>query len=167
MTLKTFTAGEVLTADDVNEYLVNTLFVRKTSTESVTSSTALQNDNELVLAVEANCVYELTGTVIYDGSTTGDIQWDFTLPSGAVMSGIATRLATGGTDTTAFMQWDTESVTSAGALGTGTETVISLRHLVVVSSTAGNVQLRWSQNTSDGTATRVFANSYLCLRRVA
>jgi hypothetical protein len=39
--------------------------------------------------------------------------------------------------------------------------------ILIVASTAGTFQLQWAQNTSNASATRIFSNSYLCLRRVS
>lgn len=53
----------------------------------------------------------------------------------------------------------------AGAQGApgagGADTYMLLTYIVVNSSTAGNVQLRWAQNVAHASNTRVFANSYL------
>jgi hypothetical protein len=58
------------------------------------------------------------------------------------------------------------SATASGGAGFGvsasaTATMILLKGVVVNGATPGNVQLVWAQNTSNGTATIVLANSYL------
>ncbi|MFH9038508.1 hypothetical protein ACH4FA_03915 [Streptomyces sp. NPDC017966] len=132
-------------------------FARKTADESVVSSTTLQNDNHLVLPVVANATYTLFLMCIFSGATTGDIKFDWTVPSGTVLrwsdqtgvsglhSDVDVYSAPGGTTQVAFQIWAT----------------------VVTSSTAGNVQFRWAQNASDATATIVRTNSSLQLTRVA
>jgi hypothetical protein len=94
---------------------------------------------------------------VFSGGTTGDIKFDWAVPSGTVLrwsdqtgasglnSDVDVYSAPGGTTQVAFQIWAT----------------------VVTSSTAGNVQFRWAQNVSDTTATIVRANSYLQLTRVA
>ncbi len=52
----------------------------------------------------------------------------------------------------------TNGATSRNAMFWGT---------VVSSSTTGNLQLQWAQNTSSGTATKVHAKSWLILDRIA
>jgi hypothetical protein len=37
---------------------------------------------------------------------------------------------------------------------------------IVTAATAGNLQVEWSQNTSNATATRVIAGSWMYLQRV-
>src|SRR5688500_16268650 len=98
MALKTFVAGEVLTADDVNVYLKNTLFARKTADESVTSSTTLQDDNHLSVAVAANSLYELTACLQYEAHADGDFKWVFEGPAGTSFPGGAVHhMGSGGT----------------------------------------------------------------------
>ncbi|MFF9394211.1 hypothetical protein [Streptomyces griseoluteus] len=132
------------------------LFARKTSDQSITSSTTLTNDSQLVLPVGASATYTLFLMCIFSDGTTGDIKFDWTVPSGTVLrwsdqtgasglhSDADTYSAPGGTTQVAFQIWAT----------------------VVTSSTAGNVQFRWAQNASDTTATIVRMNSYLQLTRV-
>ncbi|MES4891417.1 hypothetical protein [Streptomyces sp. NPDC096012] len=62
-----------------------TLFVRKTSDQSVTSSTTLANDSQLLLPVVANATYTLFLMCIFSGGTTGDIKFDWTVPSGTAL----------------------------------------------------------------------------------
>ncbi|MFE7029439.1 hypothetical protein ACFU9Y_03950 [Streptomyces sp. NPDC057621] len=132
-------------------------FARKTADQSKTSTTTLGNDTHLVVPVVANATYALFLLCIFSGSTTGDIKFDWAVPSGTVLrwadqtgaSGLNTDVdvysAPGGTTQVAFQIWAT----------------------VVTSSTAGNVQFRWAQNASDATATIVRANSMLQLTRAA
>lgn len=169
MALKTFVTGEVLTAADVNLYLVNSKFAQKTATESVTSSTAVQDDDELFVDVEANSIYELMCVLKYDGATAGDFRFTFTGPAGGGMTTLVHRLSTGAAASSddAIVEGQTfagEDV--AGALGSGTNCFLEVRGLVGVAGTAGTFRLRWAQGTSSGTATRLFAGSYICLRRV-
>ncbi|WP_413757213.1 hypothetical protein [Streptomyces sp. MMBL 11-3] len=132
-------------------------YARKTADQSKTSTTTLGNDTHLVLPVVANATYSLFLLCIFSGSTTGDIKFDWTVPSGTVLrwadqtgtsglnSDVDVYSAPGGTTQVAFQIWAT----------------------VVTSSTAGNVQFRWAQNASDATATIVRANSMLQLTRAA
>lgn len=169
MAAPVYVTGDVPTADEVNEFMVNVNYARKLSTESVTSNTTLQNDDALVVAVDANAVYVLTCMVKYDGAAAGDIKIGWSVPAGCELDFVAQALAT-----TAALYTDDQnftgeesSVATFGALGTGTVAAIQMTGLVVVGGTAGNVQFQWAQGTSSATATRVFANSFLDLRRVS
>jgi len=166
--LPVFTVGQVLTAADTNQYLVNTIVARKTATETVASSTTLQDDDHLTVSVAANCTYELTGVIKYDGATTGDLKFQFVGPSGATMDIVVQSYQVGGTvaasDQSAGLAISTPL--SVGAAGTGSDVLLSFIGIVVVSSTAGTFKLMWAQDTSSATGTRVFANSYICLRQI-
>lgn len=173
MAMKTFVTSDVLTASDTNVYLVNTIVAIKTATESVTSSTVLQDDDQLTVSVLASSTYEVFCQVFYDGNPAGDIKYDFVGPAGATFVASCHRLTTGATalsDATAPMSVDQYTMGTpigVGAVTTGNTATTTFRGLLVVSSTAGTFKLQWAQNTSSGTATRVFANSYMVLRRVS
>src|SRR5262245_50768918 len=170
MALKDFTNGEVLTADDVDIYLVNTIAAIKSATESVTSSTTLQNDDELVLALAANSTYEIRSLLKIDGSTAGDIKVGFTGPSGSTPLLFLDGLGIGATDGSGRVQFVIDSFASNGSFGTtgvGDTRGLMVHGLVVIGSTAGNLQLQWAQGTSSAFATRVFANSFMWARRIS
>lgn len=154
------------------------LFVRKTVTETVTASTTVQNDDQLVLAVAANTTYEFVCQVAYDGNSTADIKLGFTFPASATMDYYASGYGIG-----VGAQFSLWSFVAGGAAGLGTVspsqmqgfsdetatslTAIRLYGILQVGSTAGNLQLQWAQNTSNAVATRVLAGSYLKLERMA
>lgn len=170
----TWSVGEDITAadlqimsDDLNA-LWTQPFARKTATESVTSSTTLQNDDALSVAVAASTTYHVECVLLYDGATAGDLKVGFTAPASASFEGIAVgpspTAASSADDVTAYVVLGTAN--NFGALGTGTTTALKING-VITTSGSGTLQLQWAQVASSGTATRVFANSYLMLRRVA
>lgn len=135
--------------------------VRKASNESVTSSTTLQNDDELKYAMAANTNYHFEISVLYTGATAGDIKFSINLPSGADLwaSGI---IPSGGTVSMFGPITSPLGVISGlDALGTTNPTMIFIRGVVMNGSTAGDLQFQWAQNASSGTATTVYAGSYL------
>lgn len=158
-------AGELIRASDVTR-----LEAVKTATESVTSSTTLQNDDELLLSVLANTTYFVFGLLFYDGATAGDFKFSWTGPSGYAFDFSAPILGTGTTSAvvdggatntlnmTAFTEADT---VGAGAAGAGTTIAITITGVLIVGGTAGTFQLQWAQFGSSATATRVFAPSCL------
>lgn len=159
-------AGEKVRASDVTDP-----FARKTATETVTSSTTLQDDDELFVSVEANSVYMVEALLCYDGATAGDFKFAFTLPSGATLNyghmGTATTIAaaTGNTvDNRQIIETDT---LAAGAAGAGTILALPIWGILIISSTAGTMRLQWAQFASSATPTRMFAPSFLHLRKVA
>ena len=166
MAVPVFTVGEVLTASLVNNWLAP-LAAAKTSDESVTSSTTLQNDNELAVAAAANCTYAVTCFVKYDGGTLGssDLKAAFTVPAGATfLWAVSNKDTSGNPNVGGFL---TTGAVAAGTAGLGTFRTLVVTGTLAVSSTAGNLQLQWAQQTSSGTATTVYANSWLLAQRIA
>lgn len=145
------------------------IWALKTSTESVTSSTTLQNDDQLVLPMSANSKYLIEGFWLYDGATAGDMKVAFTVPSGASLNWAAFG-PTSGVSVSSYNAF--ASTTSGGTLaiacnGTGSVMCMQPKGYVATSSTSGNLQLQWAQVASSGTATRIFLGSWLKLTRVS
>jgi hypothetical protein len=169
MALKTFVTGEVLTAADVNLYLSNNIFARKTATETVTSSTTLQDDDNLTVSVAANSVYEVTCLLRYTAVQAADLKFQFVGPASATLHAGVHRLGTGAADeaTDALEYLDISDVTTSGGLGNTFDTAVKIQGLLVVAGTAGTFKLQWAQDTSNATGTELRTGSYLCLRRVS
>lgn len=161
---KTFTAGEVLTAANVNQYFAQQVLAYKTGDEIVNNSTTLQNDDHLSVAVSASTVYRVDAMLVYQSGTTPDIKWQFTGPAGAVMTGGFLIATTAATDATGEIDVGASAsiLSSAhGRGGTGSVVIGMFFGLLVVSTTAGTLQLQWAQNTLNATDTTVYTNSYL------
>jgi hypothetical protein len=166
-TYPAISAGQRITASLLTSMLPIT--VRKPADQSVTSSTTLTNDNDLVVSLEANATYEVDGYLMVFGSGAGlgDCKIDFTIPSGASM-----RYTSGGVvnSNPATAYEDTVNAnTTARAIGTNgsVDMGVPLRADIVMGSTAGSVQLRFAQNSSNATATGFRAGSRLRFRRIA
>lgn len=147
-------------------------FVRKTADESVTSSTALQDDDELKFNIASNEIWEATFKLAIDAATGGDIKFAVNVPSGATG-----RLNIWGPDSGAsaspssIVLFSTTTLTDAGVItvgGFGAGTAIPVRCELIIANgaTAGLVKLRWAQGTSSGTASKVLANSTLNALRI-
>lgn len=143
--------------------------VRKTADESITSTGSLQNDDHLFFSIGANEIWFAEFTIFYDAGTAGDIFFGISLPAGATYRDGVMGLDVGtAADAGNFR---TRSLTSGGIGlgGAGTGTVLMVLYKVVItnSSTAGTATLQWAQNSSSGTATKVYANSMLVATKVA
>jgi hypothetical protein len=168
-------AGSVPTAGEITQIITaineTSLHVVKTADESVTSSTTLQNDDELFLTVSANAVYEVLVHIIFDAATAGDLKMAFTGPAGATFdwyqgSLISTADATSGSMYQVAYTLSTTITTTTGA-GSGTNMVARPAGRLATVSASGTFNLQWAQGTSSGTATRVRAGSFLSLTRKA
>jgi len=156
------------TAADFNTHLrdnLNFLYrppIRKTADQSVTSSTALISDTHLVMAMAVSEVYEFEFVLFFTAATAGDIKLALNVPAGATGSwgafGPDTTTPTTYKSFQAAAFGDATTVTFGG--NAANETLV-LNGVVIQSSTAGNLQLRWAQSTSSATSTTIFANSFL------
>jgi hypothetical protein len=153
------------------------VFALKTANESVTSSTTLQADDQLFVALSANAKYKLDCWFNYQGAAdggtgAGGLKLQFTLPSGATM-----KWANFGVNTGALTSYnvvvEAQGAASPRSVGTngipgsgGTEMACQPRGYITTSSTSGNIQLMWAQNASNVTATTLFAGSFLHVTRI-
>lgn len=145
--------------------------VRKASDTSKTSDNTLAADPHLVFAIGATEVWVLDFTIYYDGGTTGDISFNMSGPAGATGKQVFWALHAGiSSDINSVrvrggaLGW---SGLAFGAAGTGTVLVAKGHVLVAGGGTAGDVSLLWAQAVSNGTATTVFADSFIVATKVA
>jgi len=135
--------------------------LRKTADESVASSTTLQNDDTLKIALAANDAVEFSGMLFVSStSSTPDIKVTFTVPSGATVRWFAEWFQTGSTYQNSGLviaSGTTASFTvAANTLGT-----VKFSGIVVNGSTAGDLQFQWAQNASNSAAVKVEQRSFL------
>jgi hypothetical protein len=134
-------------------------YIRKTSNQTVTSSTAYQNDNALVYSASANQVFEFEAYMFISGGN-GGIKIRVNIPSGASMKLYAE------------LKKDDQHHWVYGKLSSSTDEVAwttidntwgyaRIRGIITMGSSGGNVQIQWAQNSSNATGTTVEAGSYL------
>lgn len=159
--------GQVLTASDVNTWLIPGMAVKTVDTAraSTTSATA---DPELTLAVAANSTYQFTLLVHYNGGTNGasDAQFGLSAPAGSTGFAYCLRSQISGLTFIATLINSFGTVLNAGTNGTSNAVGFVAHGSLKTSSTAGQLACIWSQNTSSGTATTVKAGSYLMAQRI-
>lgn len=152
--------------------LVQPLYVRKAANESVLSSTALQDDDELFLTVEASAVYEILTLVNYSSGTTEDFKYDFTGPAGsdffyAPNSGDPADNDQFTLTNYGLATFGTGVSTNGDSLAAANPHVMYPYGLLRTSVTAGTFRFRFAQNTSGaGTAAICRAGSFMVARRV-
>lgn len=140
--------------------------VIKGADQSLASSTTMQNDNALFAAVIANATYLFLCYLDYEGGTQGssDLKWQWNVPAGGTL-----RYAEIGNNLSGVVQSPSlagSTVWSAGTSGAGSLRGVLMAGSLIMSSTAGNIQLQWAQNTSNATPTIVHAQSFLALWRI-
>ena len=130
--------------------------VIKSADETVNNSAALQNDNHLTFAVDANDEWTFRFVVQAQSGVTPGLQFAVTAPSGATCD-ISFIDAEG-----AVTSSNVACGVSSGLLaGNGVTDVYEITGSVRNGATAGNVTLQWAQQTADASNTTVYAGSYL------
>lgn len=150
----------------------NTQWIYKTTTESVTSSTTLQNDDSFLFSMVANSAYAIEGYIAYDGAAdpAGGMKTAFTGPASSSL--LYTNFATNGDIVgTNLVEYNVvaQGVTVERGLGTNGATVMTFqpKGTFVVAGTAGNAQYQWAQQASNATATRILSGSWMKFTRIA
>jgi hypothetical protein len=172
MTLPILAAGHKVLSSEWDTILSfsSPLIVRKTSDEVVTSSTAIQDDNHLVLTVLANASYYLQASIIYTAGTVGALKIGWSGPSGATLDCNIGGAAYGSVAnaTNSYFGWNNISGTdSVGGPGAGQPAMFTSPHgVLITSSTPGSFTFRWAQDTSDAASSTVKAGSVLMLTRI-
>jgi hypothetical protein len=167
---KIFSVNEYLSSADVNAYFTQQQVARKTATESVTSSTSVQDDDHLSMTLSANTTYWLDGILITDGAVGGDFRLQFVVPSGTIRW-LANGPVAGATNTVTDVDrnWKVGSTTTVmGTIAAGTSSIVHVAGIIRTGASGGTFKLQWAQGTSSATATRLFVNSFLrCTRALA
>lgn len=173
MAVKQWNIGDVLTAADLDAWTVPVAAIKPSNTSRNTTTT-VSDDPDLTLAVAASSTYAVTGVVFYDGPSagTGDIKWTFSVPTSATgQYQVVHQNISGNTAGMWQVNWTDGPnlvTTQANTQGTGSPNILAMTFngLLAVAGTAGNLTFRWAQNTSNGTNTRVYQQSYFVARRI-
>jgi hypothetical protein len=150
---------------------VNTWFVPRVATKPVDQSnatTTMVNDNDLIVAADANATYLFDCYVSYEGGSGGssDFKWVWTVPSGAslryhpVYQRALDNASVGG------LGFAGATVVSARTQGSGNLCGASMKGVLTTGSSAGSIQLQWAAFNA-AVNTIVHDHSYLSLRRTA
>lgn len=135
--------------------------VRKSSDQTVTSSTTLVNDNQLKFAAAANETYIFEAWLYtYAADGTPDIKVTFTSPASSTLFWSSSQvifLANGSTTLTVVAP----SATVGDFFVDSNLRVVQLFGTVANGANAGDIQLQWAQNTSSANGTTVRAGSYI------
>lgn len=164
MAVKQWSVGDILTAADMNAWAVPQVAL-KASDQAITSNAAFFSDASLLVALAASATYEFMAYMIWECAATSaaGIKFAMTVPAGATLhvagiSGNATGI-NGDVGTGV-------NINSIQASVANTPLGYNIHGLVIVGSTAGNLQLQWAQATSSASATTLHANSLLRANRI-
>jgi hypothetical protein len=143
-------------------------WVIKGSDENVTSSTTLQNDDELFFTAASGTVYEIEIILVYSspvGAGTPDIK--VALGEDSTSRGLFTEFGyfttTDGKNLNFAIDGNQTDAPSAGTSATKRALIFKGWY----TGNGGTFRVLWAQNTSDANATRVHQNSSLRYRTIA
>lgn len=170
-----FAAGQKVTAADLNDIL---LTARLPSDISRTSNTTLTDASGLAVPLLANSTYAIDGWVFYQANPTGDFKGGWSFPSGAsgwwtMVGPVSTTAPVAGSERKNYTDFSVVSLATTLTVAgddefTGSVHICAVpRGLVTTGGTAGDLQFRFAQGSSTGTATIIKANSWIRVSRLA
>lgn len=173
MPFPVFKAGQRLKASQLRD--MQSTYVIKAANESVASSTVLQDDDELKIALAASAQYHVRLKVMFDtnASATPDIKTDWTIPTGATLTSLKWVLgpaAASATRDDTNVRQGAHGHSTVVAYGSGETTAdlwINIEEEFIIDTVgAGTLQFRWAQQTSNATATEIRSGSFIRAERL-
>lgn len=166
---KTFSFREVMDASEMTTYFVQSASVVKSADETVTSSTTLQDDDQLQIAVAANTSYWMRLFVMYTGLAVADLKVSFAGPAGATLRWVSDGIGGTGAAVVDQVSRTLQGLGNSPSYGCvdGQQMCGLGKGVLTVGGTAGTLKLQWAQLASSATATRIYAGSALILTRVS
>ncbi len=146
--------------------------VTKTADESIVSSTALQDDNELFYTLQGNSTYKFKFVLVVSNGGSHDPGFKILIDGPTGSTGIYYMTINTGDDI-AFpykLGVGADSFIDIVAIGSEMDdaaggdngiNAIWVEGWIKTSSTTGNLKLQWTQHEIDSTDTTVHKNSYL------
>ena len=168
----TLTAGNGFTATAGKGYKT---YVRKSASESIASSTTLQNDDHITFALAASAVYQLSAFLSVSGSTGGDFQTAWTITGPASGGSHSWRHCLGPITSTSSVEGNSgvnraiawTSAQGYGVDGSRNSSIVETGLLDTTAGGSGTITLQWAQNTSNAASTVMSTSSYAILERLA
>lgn len=167
----TFYAGQKVRASELNDAVP--IIGYTTSDSTATSTTTLANVTGLSVSLDASTTYIMDGYLAYTANETADIKFAITVPTGAsghwglypiTTSGVNAVGSVNGQRNTAFGDATTQAASGSALAGNA---MLCLPRGYVVTSSAGTLQFRFAQNTSNATGSVVKTGSWIRLLKVA
>jgi hypothetical protein len=127
----------------------------KKADETITSSTVMQDDDELKFTPTINKTYGILLMLFINSHTTPDFKYAVTVPTGATALKIDGQWSSSTNRGT--LDWETADEIG----GFGADEVVSVWGRLIMSSNAGDFTVQWAQQNSDANDTKVLQGSYL------
>lgn len=140
---------------------------RKTSDQSVSSSTTLTDAEGLSFFLSANETYQFDLWAPFNlAGVVSGYKFQLSLPSGVVALTETSEILNGITASLVVVRVDATVTTFSGALASAGDHILRLQGTVENGSTAGLLKLQFAQNVSDSSAITIKRGSSLIVRRV-
>lgn len=149
--MSTPSAGDPVRASDIKI----PRYISKSGTETVTSSTTLQNDNDFVIPLTPG-VYGIQLWLHTSGHATGgDIRtaWATTGTITAVGRSVWGMAEGGTSETSTQIRVGGHNIGTEVVCGVVAATTVVREEMIVICTVAGTLTFQWAQGTSNGTGT--------------
>jgi len=123
----------------------------KPADETVTSTTTLQDDDDLVITPNINKTYGYMLMCMFTSDTPAGFRYAASIPSGATMTRVAGQNWNSTLEGTMEDMTTAKSVTTSGTFNH----IIQVVGRLIMGGTAGDVNFQWAQNISDAADTTV------------
>ena len=171
-----YTAGQKLTAADLAAG--QSIIVYKTANTDRASTTTLTDDPELTVTLAAGAVYIIEFYLHYAAINAAQFKTAWTVPSGATgarsVRGLASTVSDsssaptgGGAGSLRSGIHNYTTVINYGTRDSGTNQVLAREETLITTSSAGTCAIQWAQVTSNATATRMAAGSWVRALRIS
>jgi hypothetical protein len=168
------TAGQVLTSNGAGALPTfqapaggGMTIVYKTATETVQNSTVLQNDDELLFAMEANKIYVGKMVLHCLPNDTAGLKFMLSGPANPTfVKAWSIEINNQVAGLSGQHQMEDYTNPHASTPATSGVSIIIIEFTISNGANAGNLNLQWSQNTSNNQVTRVYLGSYIQYQKV-
>ena len=154
------TSGGFEQVGSSDTFVGKSIAIAKTASETVTSSTSLQDDNHLTFSIGASEQWRGQIIIPISANPSGGFKFDITAPSGASGS---CAIFGGNSFTSGWVAIGT----GFGATAVISNTTMVISFDITNSTNAGSVTLRWAQNASFGTGTTIQGGGMLQATRIS
>jgi hypothetical protein len=154
----------------IDEYIPLIRYVKKASNETVNNSTTLQNDDSLVVSLEASSVFEILAVIHCTGDSGADIKTDWTITGGVTF--LNKKATCGASDVGTDALYDikgtflSQPYNTVRNYGTSTSESSFIERFLVQTTTIGTLQFRWAQTTAVASDTIVTSDSYIKITKI-
>lgn len=139
----------------------SSLSVGKAADETLNDDAVMQNDDDLLFAVEANSEYRMRVFLIWSSDGSADFKLGFSGPSGTTMDWTIAWSSVGNPQTIS------STITFNGA-GVGNKRIANYTDCVIhTGGTPGTFNVQWAQAFANASDTVVYAGSFITVEKTA